>query len=214
MSMAGRRFPCPADSALQVFPSDCKSAERWDKTPSCCSSPMLTNRQPIGIRGDPWESAKVQLALGPGAIVDRVLVGGARSSQTPSERPLVGMIEPFAGVRLGRRIQYARKLEISGLELATSLVEQVMRILRGVLSDRLRGLSLGIEHLSQRGAIQFVPRRFTPCRMRLDEYGVSALLRDADPGLHQTDGLDLAFAYGLQPLLVSSGVHPLDLFAL
>ena len=69
-----------------------------------------------------------------------------------------------------------------------------MRILRGVPLDFRGGFGLGIEHLSQRGAIQFVPRRFTPCRMRLDEYGVSALLRDADPGLHQTDGLDLAFA--------------------
>src|SRR5207302_2885039 len=87
-------------------------------------------------------------ALRPGAIVDCVLVGGARFRQTPSERPLVSVVEPFPRVRLRRSIEYARQLEIAGFEFATSLIEQVMCILRGILSDHLSGLGLGIEHPS------------------------------------------------------------------
>ena len=54
------------------------------------------------------------------------------------------MVEPFPRVRLRRSIEYARQLEIAGFEFATSLVEQVMCILRGILSDHLSGLGLGI----------------------------------------------------------------------
>src|SRR5580704_2039525 len=83
-----------------------------------------------------------RLLLFPGAIVHCVLIGGAGFCQAPTERPLVGTVEAFASVGFGRRIQDARKLEVTGFEFASCFFKQVMRIFPGILLDCGSGLRL------------------------------------------------------------------------
>src|SRR5437764_12557090 len=61
----------------------------------------------------------------PGAVVDRVLEGRARLHQAPAQGPLVGMVEAFAGVGLGRRVEDARNLQVFGLEQPSRLLAAV-----------------------------------------------------------------------------------------
>src|SRR5260221_12909226 len=87
--------------------------------------------------------------LRPGAIVDRVLVGGARRDELPVERPLIGVLEALAGVGLRRRVQDARELEIPELEQSAGLLDEVVRVTLRVLLDRSCRLGLRLEHLLQ-----------------------------------------------------------------
>src|SRR5437879_5264172 len=88
----------------------------------------------------------------PGAVVDRVLEGRARLHQAPAQGPLVGMVEAFAGVGLGRRVEDARNLEVFGLEQPSRLLDEVARVLARILVDRIGGARLGAEHRRERGS--------------------------------------------------------------
>src|SRR5215831_16988926 len=46
----------------------------------------------------------------PSPVVDRVLISGAGRNETPTERPLIVVVEPFARIRRGRRVQHSRQL--------------------------------------------------------------------------------------------------------
>src|SRR5712692_3249957 len=92
----------------------------------------------------------------PGAVVDRVLEGRARLHQAPAQRPLVGMVETLAGVGLGRRVQDTRDLELLGVEQPSRLLDQVARVLAGILVDRIGRACPGAEHRSERRAVELV----------------------------------------------------------
>src|SRR5204862_3730273 len=102
----------------------------------------------------------------PGAVVDRVLEGRARLHQAPAQGPLVGMVEAFAGVGLGRRVEDARNLEVFGLEQPSRLLDEVARVLARVAVDRIGGARLGAEHGGERGPVELIPGGFAPRRMR------------------------------------------------
>src|SRR5438093_10149201 len=84
----------------------------------------------------------------PGAVVDRVLEGRARLHQAPAQGPLVGVIEALARVGLGRRVKDARDLEVLGVEQPSRLLDEVARMLAGVLVDGIGRARLGAEHRS------------------------------------------------------------------
>src|SRR5713101_4410959 len=96
----------------------------------------------------------------PGAIVDRVLEGRPRLHQPPPQGPLVGVVEALAGIGLGRRVEDARNLEVFALEQPTRFLDEVARMLAGVLVDRIGRAGFGPEHGGERGAVELVPRRF------------------------------------------------------
>src|SRR6266571_6658345 len=90
----------------------------------------------------------------PGAVVDRVLEGRARLHQAPAQCPLVGMVETLARVGFGRRVQYARDLELLGVEQPSRFLDEVARMLARVRVDRIGGARLGAEHRSKRGPVE------------------------------------------------------------
>src|SRR5690348_9366703 len=65
----------------------------------------------------------------PGAVVDRSLEGRPRLDQAPAQCPLIGVIEALAGIGLGRRVDYARELEIFRVQQAACFLDQVARVL-------------------------------------------------------------------------------------
>src|SRR5437879_13592857 len=73
----------------------------------------------------------------PGPVVHGVLEGRARLHQAPAQGPLVGVIEALARVGLGRCVQYARDLELLGVEQAARFLDQVARVLARVAVDRI-----------------------------------------------------------------------------
>src|SRR2546422_2454663 len=159
-------------------------------------------------------SSKNRAALLPGPVVYRALESGARLDQTPTQGPLVGVIEALAGIGLGRRVQKAGHFEILFIEQPARLLDQVTGVAPGVLVDRLGRARLGPEHRGERRAVELLARRFAARRMRLHQYPHAAFLGDADPGLHQACRGDFAFAERVQALLHGAGERPLDLLAL
>src|SRR6267143_2737515 len=129
----------------------------------------------------------------PGAVVDRVLEGRARLHQAPAHGPLVGVVEALARVGLRRRVEDARNLEVFGLEQPSRLLDEVARMLAGVLVDRIGGARLGAEHRGERGPVELVPGRLAARRVRFHQHAHAALLRDADPGVPQARRRGLAF---------------------
>src|SRR5437899_341651 len=150
----------------------------------------------------------------PGPIIYGVLEGRARLHQAPAQGPLVGVIEALARVGLGRRIEDARYLELFGVEQPSRLLDQVARVLAGVLVDRIGGARFRAEHRGERGPVELVPGRLAARRVRFHQHAHAALLRDADPGLHQARCRYLAFRQRIQALLPGAGEGPLDLLAL
>src|SRR6266545_7237618 len=150
----------------------------------------------------------------PGAVVDRVFKSRSGFDQSPTQSPLISVIEALAGVGLGRRVEDARNLELLGVEQPARLLDQVARVLARILVDRIGGPRLCLEHRGEGGSVELVPRRFAARRMRLHQHAQAALFRNADPGLHEARRGDFAFAERVQPLLHRPGEHPLDLLAL
>src|SRR6266508_895261 len=161
---------------------------------------------PRSTRTSFWSSCSLLLAeffwqeLLPGAVVDRALECGPRRNQTPAEGPLVGVIEALARIRLGRRVQKAGHLELLFIEQPARLLDQVTGVAPRVLVDRVGRAGFGPEHRGERRAVELVPCRLAARRVRLHQHAQAALLRDADPGLHQARRRDLAFAERVQPL--------------
>src|SRR6266446_2353515 len=120
-------------------------------------------------------SAAARRTLPPGAIVDRVLVGGAGRNELPAERPLIGVLEALARVGLGRRVQDAREVEVLQLEQPARLLDEVVRVALGGLLDRPCRLGFRLEHLLQRRAVELVARGFAARRVRLHEHPQPAL---------------------------------------
>src|SRR5882762_4296869 len=147
----------------------------------------------------------------PGAIVDRVFESRSGFDQSPTQSPLIGVIEALAGIGHGRRVEDARNLELLGVEQPARLLDQVARVLARILVDRLGGPRLFLEHRGERRAVELVPRRFAARRMRLHQHAHAALLGDADPGLHQARRGDFALAERLQPLLHRPSENPLEI---
>src|SRR6266699_783705 len=150
----------------------------------------------------------------PGAVVDRVFESRSRFYQSPTQSPLISVIEALAGIGHGRRVEDARNLEIPGAEQPARLLDQVARVLAGILVDRIGRARLGAEHRGERRAVELVPRRFAACRMRLHQHAHAAFLGDADPWLHQARRCDFAPGERVQPLFHRPGERPLDLLAL
>src|SRR5712691_4349232 len=48
----------------------------------------------------------------PGAVVDRVFESRSGFDQSPTQSPLIGVIEALAGIGHGRRVEDARNLEL------------------------------------------------------------------------------------------------------
>src|SRR5712692_4137678 len=61
----------------------------------------------------------------PGAVVDRVLESRSGFDQSPTQSPLIGVIEALARVGHGRRVQQARQLELLFVEQPARLFDQV-----------------------------------------------------------------------------------------
>src|SRR6267378_4141374 len=95
----------------------------------------------------------------PGAVVDRVLERRAGLHQAPAHGPLVGVVEALARVGFGRRVEDARNLEVFGVEQLSRLLDQVARMLAGVLVDRIGGARLGAEHRGEGWPVELVPGR-------------------------------------------------------
>src|SRR6266705_2798299 len=150
----------------------------------------------------------------PGAVVDRVLEGRPRLHQAPAQGPLVGVVEALARVGLGRRVEDARDLEVFGVEQPSRFLDEVARMLAGILVDRFGGARLGPEHRGKRSPVELVPRRFAARGVRLHQHAHAAFLGDADPGLHQACRRDFAPGERVQALLHGAGERPLDLLAL
>src|SRR3954463_16069157 len=66
------------------------------------------------------------MRLLPGAVVHRVLVSCAGRHQAPAERPLVIVVEAFARVGGGRRVEDAPQPQIGMVEDAAGLGHQIM----------------------------------------------------------------------------------------
>src|SRR5258708_5759108 len=110
------------------------------RRPKMQTAPTLCRRRPTQFR-------LVLPRLLPGAVVHRVLVGGARRHQAPAERPVVIVVEAFARVGHRRRVEDARQLEVLQANQAAGLRHDVVRKLLRVVLDRLGGARLGAEHL-------------------------------------------------------------------
>src|SRR5436190_7229893 len=150
----------------------------------------------------------------PGAVIDRVLVGGAGRHEAPVARPLVGVLEALAGVGFGGRVEDAREPQVLHLQQAARFLDEVVRILLRILLDRPRRLGLRFEHLAQRRAVELLARRFASGRVRLHQHAHAMLLRDADPRLHQADRGDFAALQRLDALAHGAGEGGLDLLPL
>src|SRR5256885_7153544 len=79
----------------------------------------------------------------PGAVVDRVLVGRARNRHVPFHRPVVGVVEALASVRLRRGVQQAPGLQLVRLEQSAGLAQEIMDERRGILLQQLDRARLG-----------------------------------------------------------------------
>src|SRR5712691_2505485 len=150
----------------------------------------------------------------PGAVVDRVFESRSGFDQSPTQSPLISVIEALAGIGHGRRVEDARNLELLGVEQPARLLDQVARVLARILVDRIGGPRLCLEHRGERRAVELVARRFAARRTRLHQHAHAAFLGDADPGLHQARRGHFAPGERVQALLHGSGEHPLDLLAL
>src|ERR1700747_3505272 len=108
----GRRYSCSIGPG-----GDASAAERRLLIPA--------------IRRDvPWD-------LLPSPVVHRVLVGGAGRNEAPTQRPLIVVVEAFARVGRGRRVEETRELEIAEIDQAAGFLEQIVGILLRVVLDRL-----------------------------------------------------------------------------
>src|SRR5919201_3344087 len=126
--------------------------------------------------------------LMPGAIVHRVLVGGARHGHVPLHGPPVGVVPTLARVGLRRSVKQAPGLKLFGLEEAAGLADEVVDVRARVLLDFLHRPCLRAEHFLERLAVEVVARGFGTRGVRLDQDAHAPLLRDADPGFHQARG--------------------------
>src|SRR6266850_3165129 len=134
--------------------------------------------------------------LFPGAIVHRVLEGGARHGHVPLHRPVVGVVVALAGIGLRRAVQQAPGLELFGLEETAGLADEVVNVGPRILLDLLDRARLRAEHLLQRLAVEVVAGGFGAGGVRLDQDAHAPFLRHADPGLHQARRGDLPVAHG------------------
>src|SRR5882672_3007385 len=60
----------------------------------------------------------------PSAVVDRVLVGGARGNELPAQGPLISVLEALAGVGLRRRVEDAGEIQVLQLEQSAGLLDE------------------------------------------------------------------------------------------
>src|SRR5262245_51562180 len=127
----------------------CSRCPGWSaaKSGNVVSTSRMANGPPPASRFRSMRAT--ESALLPRPIVNRVLVGGAGGHQVPTQRPLVGMVEALARIRLGRGIEEARQLQIPGPQQAARLLDQVMGVLARILVDRLGGCGLGAAHLAK-----------------------------------------------------------------
>src|SRR5437879_4403863 len=86
----------------------------------------------------------------PGAVVDRIFISSAGHRHVPLDRPAVSVVEPLASVGLRRGVQQAPGLQLVGLEEASGLPRQVVRVRRRVLFEQLDRARLRAEHLGER----------------------------------------------------------------
>ena len=96
------------------------------------------------------------------------------------------------------------------LEQTARLRDKVVDVGRGVLLQDLDRPRLRSEHGGERRPVEFLARRLAAAGVRLDENPQPLLLGDADPGLHQADGGDLAPVQSLDALRHRAGVDRLE----
>src|SRR5438309_7411439 len=129
------------------------------------STSAAANANNFFIISLPRRTTRLGQRLLPGPVVHGALESGARLDQSPSQGPLVGVIEALAGVGLGRRIQKAGQLELLFVEQAARFLDQVTGVAPGVLVDRLGRAGFRPEHRGERRAVELVPRSLAPRRL-------------------------------------------------
>src|SRR5205085_4631039 len=107
-----------------------------------------------------WRAPSPNSDLLPGAIVYRVVVGGARHGHVPLHRPAVGVVPALAGVGLRRAVQKPPGVELLGLEKPAGLAHEVMSEGPRVLVQHLYRARLRAEHFPQRIAVEIIARGF------------------------------------------------------
>src|SRR5215472_14893325 len=101
----------------------------------------------------------------PRSVIDRVLISCTGGNETPTDRPLVIVVEPLARVWGRRGVQQSRELEVLEVDQAARFFKQIVGVFFGVLVDRGGGARLGSEHFCKRRAIQLVAGRFAAGRV-------------------------------------------------
>jgi hypothetical protein len=84
---------------------------RGERLPNCAAS-SRTRTAGVGDRASDIATTT------PGAIIDRILIGGSRHHHVPLDRPVVGVVEPLEGVRLRRGVKEAPGRQLMGLQQA------------------------------------------------------------------------------------------------
>src|SRR5258706_4229605 len=193
-----------------VMPSSPVSSRNSD-TAICCARRMRKPGRWYSSAREFWGDGATLL---PSAIGHHVLIGRAGRNQAPAQGPLIIVVEAVARIGHRRRVQHPRQLEVSRRKCVAGFFENVMRIFRRILVDRLGGARLGSEHLCQRRTIKLVSCRLAARRMALDQHAAALRFGDADPGFLPACGFYPAGAQTVKPFFVWPPIRPFDLFPL
>src|SRR5260221_14272207 len=68
---------------------------------------------------------RCRASLLPGAVVDDLLIGGARHHHVPLHRPVVGVVEALASIRLRRSMQQTPGLKLVRLKQTAGLADEI-----------------------------------------------------------------------------------------
>src|SRR5258708_3954580 len=77
------------------------------------------------------------IALLPRPVVHGVLISGARHRHVPLDRPVVGVVEPLAGIGLRRGMKQTPSLKLVRLQQAAGLRDEIVDEGCRVLFDQL-----------------------------------------------------------------------------
>src|SRR6266446_9214983 len=76
-------------------------------------------------KGPRWARFALPTLL-PRPVIDGVLVGSAGHRHIPLDGPVIGVVEPLAGIGLRRGVEKAPRLELVGLQEAIGLGDEIV----------------------------------------------------------------------------------------